>query len=192
MGGVLIRDFHIAPRILFFLGHSEPTFSAVDPRIQEALSDHGKGLIDEAGFWKRYTEITGNTPPPSKGSLLGKFFTPVLDQPTVDVLKELKRQGMRVVAGTNVIDAHFKHHQETGQYDIFDKLYASHHMGIQKPDRGFYTHILEKEGVKPGEAFFTDDMQENVDAAKECGLAAFLYTDAETLRSQLKSLGAMQ
>ncbi|GHT64938.1 hypothetical protein FACS1894110_05650 [Spirochaetia bacterium] len=185
MGGVMIRDFHIAPRLFLFLGFTQGSFAEIDPLLGEAMAAHGRGEITEDEFWRKYTEISGRAIPPHEGSLLGKFFTPRMDEPTVAVVRELKKRGMRVVAGTNVIDAHYEAHQRLKQYDIFDKVYASHLMGIAKPDPAFYTHILEAEGLGPKEAFFTDDVKENADAAAKLGLAAFTYTDAATLRSHL-------
>ncbi|QQO07511.1 HAD family hydrolase [Breznakiella homolactica] len=192
MGGVMIRDFQIGPRLIPYLGYTGTGMKDIDPKLQEALGRHGRGCINEKEFWEEYTKITGRNPPENSGRLLGKFFTPVMDDPTVRVVQELKDSGMRVVAGTNVIDAHYEIHMELGQYAIFDKVYASNHIGISKPDPEFYSYIVSAEGVQPGESFFTDDIQENVDAAAELGLAAFLYTDAQSLRSQLVSAGALR
>jgi len=191
MGGVVIRDFHIAPRLLPFLGHEEPDFGEIDPQIQEALREHSKGLIDEREFWDRYERITGETVPNDQGSLLGKFFTPVLDGPTVDVIRSIKARGIRVVCGTNVIDSHYSIHAELGQYDIFDHVYASHLMHIAKPDGAFFHYICTAERVIPATTFFTDDLQENVEAAQKAGLKAFLYTGAASLKRQLIDLGVL-
>lgn len=191
MGGVLIRDFHIAPRLLPFLGCSESSFAEISPAISEALKNHSRGLIDEPAFWEQYRTIVGRALPETDESLLGKFFTPVLDPATVDILRGLKAHGMRVVCGTNVIDAHYDIHMALKQYDIFDHVYASHLIHIAKPDGDFYRYICEQEHVSPENAFFTDDMEANVVSARQEGLAAFLYTDAKHLGEQLGSLGVL-
>jgi glucose-1-phosphatase len=188
MGGVLIRDFNVAGELMKFLGHKELSFRSVHPEISDALSQHNRGLIEEEKFWEIYQETIGVKLPPHQGSLLGRFFTPKIDPPTLAVLKNLKQQGMRVVCGTNVIDAHYLIHQQNGDYDIFDKVYPSHLMQISKPDPAFFYNILEAENVKPEEAFFTDDMEQNVVAASHVGIKAFLYTSAEALEQQLTDL----
>jgi epoxide hydrolase-like predicted phosphatase len=185
MGGVLIRDFNIAGQLMKFLGHKELSFRDVNPLISSALSLHNRGMIEEEQFWEIYEETIGEKLPPHEGSLLGRFFTPKLDPPTIAVLKNLKQQGMRVVCGTNVIDAHYLIHQQNGDYDIFDKVYPSHLMQISKPDSAFFHYILEAEKVEPKEAFFTDDMEQNVKAANQVGMKAFLYTSADMLVHQL-------
>lgn len=95
---------------------------------------------------------------------------------------------MRIICGTNVIDSHYKIHLRNGDYAVFDKVYPSHLMGVSKPDPEFYRRILENEQVQPGEAFFTDDLKENVEAASLIGVHAVLYRSAEDLLQQLVSL----
>ena len=191
MGGVMVRDFRMAPELLPFLGLGEKSFEDIDKRLIEALLRHSRGEISENDFWVLYTQISGRALPPHEGSLFGKFFHPKMDGPTEQLVRELKAAGMRVVAGTNVIDAHYRIHHELNQYDIFDKVYASHLMGIAKPDPAFFGYILKAENIQAGEAFFTDDFIENVNAAAEAGLNAFHYTDAATMRKQLLSLGLL-
>ena len=189
MGGVIVRDFDVAPELLRLLGFSEVSFAALAPDLRRELSRHGRGEISESEFWAGYSRITGKTVPPHNGSLLGKFFHPKTDEPTVQIAKELKSRGLRVVTGTNVIDAHYTIHQNLGQYAIFDRVYASFLMGIAKPDSAFFSHILNEEGIQADEAFFTDDIETNVKAAEAAGLRAFVYSGASALREQLASLG---
>ncbi len=191
MGGVVIRDFQIAGPLMRFLGRAESGFANISPKVRDALRKHSSGLIDEEAFWQVYQDVTGEKLPEHEGSLLGLFFNPSLDPATIAVLEELKATGMRVVCGTNVIDAHYAIHQAHQDYKVFDAVYASHHIQISKPDLSFYTHILEAEHARPEEAFFTDDMEQNVVAAREVGLHAYVYTDAGALRIQLLSLGLL-
>ncbi len=189
MGGVIVRDFQMAPELLPFLGRKELAFADMPSAIKHALHDHSMGLIDEEKFWTIYERETSSNVERNGQSLLGRFFHPVLDVPTMEVIKRLKRQNMRIICGTNVIDSHFRIHHTLKQYDIFDRVYASHLMHLAKPDRAFYRYILEKEKVSADEVFFTDDMEENIAAAKEEGLTAFHYTHAGNLITQLKICG---
>ena len=192
MGGVIVRDYIIWPELMDYLGLPNKNLSEIDNRFHEALVRHCRGEISEKDFWSLYTEITGRTIPSDQTvPLLGKFFHPKMDEPTVQIVRQLKANGMRVVSGTNVIDAHYNVHKNLGQYDLFDKVYASHLMGILKPDPAFFEYILKAENLQAGEVFFTDDSVENVKAASEVGLRAYHYTDARTLKTQLCSLGLL-
>ncbi|MDR0657210.1 MAG: HAD family phosphatase [Treponema sp.] len=191
MGGVMVRDFNIFPELLPFLGFTVNSFAEIDKRLSGELLRHSRGEISEEEFWKLYTAITGRTLPPHDEALLGKFFHPKIDEPTAELVGELKAAGMRVVAGTNVIDAHYRIHHTLGQYAVFDKVYASHLMGIAKPDPAFYEYILKAEGIQAADAFFTDDMAGNVSAASGAGLNAFVYTGAAALRERLRLTGVL-
>jgi putative hydrolase of the HAD superfamily len=187
MGGVVVRDINCWPEIAAFLGIGENVIK--DPAFSEAQHQYGLGRIDEDEVWRRFTQITGRPVPPHEGSILGRFFTPHTDRATVDVITKLKARGIRVVCGTNTGDAHYAVHRQLNQYGIFDRVYASHLIHLAKPDPAFYTHILDAEQVKPEEAFFTDDWPPNAEMAAGLGMAGFTYTGADTLISQLRSLG---
>ncbi len=95
--------------------------------------------------------------------------------------------GYRIVAGTNTIDDHFRYHTERGDLDIFDAVYASHQIGLAKPDPAFYQYILNAESTAPERSVFFDDRSENVDAACGLGITAFRFTDCASLRRDLSA-----
>jgi glucose-1-phosphatase len=192
MGGVIVQDYVIWPELMAYLGLPDKNFYEKDGRFHEALLRHGRGEIRENDLWSIYTEITGRTIPPGESeSLLGKFFHPKMNEPVVQIVQQLKAAGMRLVIGTNVIDSHYNIHIKLGQYDLFDKVYASHLMGIKKPDTAFYAYILKAEGIPAQDVFFTDDTIENVNAAANAGLNVFHYTNAQALKNRLLSLGSI-
>ena len=191
MGGVLVRDHQMGKELYPFLGITESGFAGIDVSLSDALRRHSTGNLSEGEFWALYKKLSGKDIPFHEGSLFGKFFHPKLDEPTVQVVTELKAHGMRVVAGTNVIDSHYKIHQKLNQYDVFALVYASHLIGIAKPDTTFYEHILKAENLLASEVFFTDDSLENIEAASEIGIESFHYTDADTLREKFISLGLL-
>ncbi len=189
MGGVMIRDYHIGPELSEYLGYPGlKGLGEISPLLQKAVNLHSKGVINEDEVWHIYEKATGKKVPESKEPLLGKFFHPILDEPTVKIVEDLKKNGIRVVCGTNVIDIHYKIHNNLKQYDVFEKVYPSHLIGKRKPELEFYRYICKEEGVSPDEAFFTDDMKSNVDASKKAGLTGRVYTDADRLRKDLQDL----
>jgi glucose-1-phosphatase len=193
MGGVIVRDYVIWPELMAYLGLPDQNLFENDACLRETLLRHIRGEIRENDLWSLYTEITGRTIPLCETEpLLGKFFHPKMNEPIVQIVQQLKATGMRVTIGTNVIDAHYNIHKKLGQYDLFDKVYASHLMGISKPDPAFYAYILKAECIKAQDVFFTDDTIENVNVAANAGLNAFHYTSAQTLKNQLRSLGLLR
>lgn len=191
MGGVLIRDFSVGPYLVEYLGFPKGTkFREMTPTFGEYLSMHSRGLITEERMW----ELARNDSPmlkDAKAPLMEKFFHPHLDEPTVSVIERLKAKGVRVICATNVIDSHYRFHVREGQYSIFDKVYPSHLIGLQKPDPEFFRYVLREERTAPEEAFFTDDMEVNVESAKGLGMRAYIYTDASKLEKDLGEVGLL-
>lgn len=111
------------------------------------------------------------------------FFHPSKNLQTIELIKELKKKH-RVICGTNTIQSHWENHMERGDYSFFNQTYASNKIGVAKPDKEFFTTILEAENAIPEETFFTDDKEENCKAAAECKIKSVHFTSAEELRKQ--------
>jgi FMN hydrolase / 5-amino-6-(5-phospho-D-ribitylamino)uracil phosphatase len=71
----------------------------------------------------------------------------------------------------------------------FDLVLASHHLGIRKPEAGFYERLTARLALPSGSIAFVDDRPVNVEAARPPGLPAHLFEDATGLRTWLRELG---
>ena len=193
MGGVVVHNAGLVHIIASRLGISEDDFfrgAASEPNAHTSsynLGDTGaymRGAIDGTRFWNNFTRRTGITIP---GDPWYDYFDPVIDEGTAAIISRLKGEGFRVVCGTNTLEAHYRKHRERGDYSVFDAVYASHLMGIIKPDPAFWRCILEKENLQPEDAFFIDDLEENVRAAEKLGLGTHLFTSPEKLAKAIGS-----
>ena len=192
MGGVVALNVALTAEIAAHLGISEEAFfrgAASDFNVTHTspyhLGDIGaimRGEIDSKRFWSNFTKRTGVN---VSGDPWYDLFDPVLDKETIAIITRLKANGRRVVCGTNTLEAHYRKHRERGDYSVFDHVYASHLMGIIKPDTAFWRFILEKEKVRPNEAFFVDDLEENIVAAEKTGLRTHHFTSVEGLATVL-------
>ncbi|MGB6430376.1 MAG: HAD family phosphatase [Candidatus Acidiferrales bacterium] len=59
-------------------------------------------------------------------------------------------------------------------------------VGICKPAPGIYLRALQEIGVAAGETLYVDDIEENVQAAREIGMLGVRFTGLATLRSELR------
>ena len=75
------------------------------------------------------------------------------------------------LSNTNALHAE-RHSAEEAVYDLFDHCFLSHEMGLVKPDREIYDHVLGALGCPPANVLFLDDNQINVDGARRAGLHA--------------------
>lgn len=71
--------------------------------------------------------------------------------------------------------------------DIFgDHLRTSSHYKARKPDPAVYERTLEAYGVEPQNAFFVDDMQENVESAQRLGITGHQFVDCASLHRAIE------
>ena len=73
------------------------------------------------------------------------------------------------LSNTNVLHAG-RHASEEAVYDLFDQRFLSHEIGLVKPDREVYDHVLAELGCPAANVLFLDDNQINVDGARAAGL----------------------
>ncbi len=207
MGGVVSGNVAAIPAMAKRLGLSGGDFLAFcgiapdeppETRYERGiLADIQAGRIDGGSFWakfraraaamlgdghpatERIREVTAREDPWETA------FEPVPIPDTLKVIEALKAGGYRVVCGTNTLEAHYRTHERKGDYAPFDRVYASHRMGLIKPDPAFWLEILEKEGAKPGDAVFVDDNPVNVAAAAGLEILSFRYENAAGLRESL-------
>ena len=75
--------------------------------------------------------------------------------------------------------------------DIFgEHLLTSSHYGERKPNPLVYERVLAAYGVAAEDAFFADDMPENVESAAALGIAAHLYSTADAMRAAIEDFAA--
>ena len=188
MGGVVTNDANPRPRICSVLGLSEADYLRYCGRGGRKEDDllllAGDGKIGAKEFWKEFSRRSGLD---IKTDWLHWLFHPVIDEEVRSLIQELRAGGNRVVCGTNTIESHYQNHIEHGDYALFDQTYASCLMGVSKPDPDFWRIILTAEGVEAKDAVFTDDRQENVDAAASLGIRSVLFRSAAGLRAELLS-----
>ncbi len=74
---------------------------------------------------------------------------------------------------------------------LFDYVINASEVGFIKPEPEIYLHALKLVGVEPHEAFFTDDLPENVNAAEQLGYVGHVFTTPERLRAALTGAGVL-
>ena len=113
---------------------------------------------------------------------------------TVEIIKELRDQGYRIVALSNFEKVAFTQLMAKFPdiFNLFDKIYLSADLQMLKPNPAIYLYVKQQEGLQDrNKFFFVDDQQENIDAAeaKDINIPAFLFTDSPALRAELIARG---
>lgn len=73
--------------------------------------------------------------------------------------------------------------------EIFDSMVISCDDNVRKPDLKSFELILKRLKVRPEEALFVDDKQENLDAAKKLEINTLIFKNNKQFFSELKERG---
>lgn len=149
----------------------------------ENLKKIQTGEMSTEEFWHEFSK---NSKIEIGEEFWGKFFKPVRKPEMYDLIEILKKK-YRVVLGTNTIEPHYLVHKRNGDYDIFEKIYPSHLMGIAKPDPEFLEHIIVEEGYRIKDTVFIDDTSENIESALKSGIEAYNFENRDKLVEDLKN-----
>ena len=68
-------------------------------------------------------------------------------------------------------------------------IVLSYEVGVMKPAADIYRAAIQKTGLPAEKIFYTDDLEPNVLAAKECGMDAVLFKDTAQLTRELHLRG---
>jgi putative hydrolase of the HAD superfamily len=71
----------------------------------------------------------------------------------------------------------------------FHSYVLSYEVGAMKPLPLIYQRAIEAAGCRPGECFFADDIEANVEAAKAQGMDAVQFQSAAQIESELRQRG---
>ncbi len=107
------------------------------------------------------------------------------------LIVELARGGccMGLLSNTSKNHWEFCHSRFPLLRDCFEHYVLSYEVGVMKPEADIYSVAIQKTGLPAEEIFYTDDLEPNVLAAKECGLDAVLFTDTAQLTRELSLRG---
>ena len=102
-----------------------------------------------------------------------------------ELLTELKSQGYGLYGLTNWSYKVYAVMDRLPIFRLLDGCVISSEEHLIKPDLRIYQRLIEKYNLRPSDCCFIDDRQVNVDAAKNCGMHALLFTGADQLRKDL-------
>jgi HAD superfamily hydrolase (TIGR01509 family) len=169
------KDF----RKYFALGHAAAFFK-----------DYETGHIDDRQFIDSLKELTGTSAPDEE--ILGAWNALLLDFPPerIELLKKLsKRYRIFLFSNTNALHLTAFHQiyrdafgEAAGSLDDhFEKAYYSHLLGMRKPDKAPFEHILTENGLIAAETLFVDDALVNVEGAESAGMKGFYLKPGMTI-----------
>lgn len=99
-----------------------------------------------------------------------------------DMLRAARDQGVRTGLLSNSWGNTYPRDLFAG---TFDAVVISGEVRMRKPEPEIFAHALERIGLHAHECVFIDDIEANVDAARELGMAGILHRSPEETRGAL-------
>jgi len=112
------------------------------------------------------------------------IFTP---NPAIyPLVHRLKKEAVQLILLSNTCEAHFNYaYSHFPILQLFDRYLLSYEVKLRKPAPLIFRKALSLSGSPPADCFYTDDLQENIRAARKEGIDAEIFTDADSLEKHL-------
>jgi putative hydrolase of the HAD superfamily len=112
--------------------------------------------------------------------------------PGAEVLLEELRGRVHRACFSNTNALHVDHQLDAFRIrDLFDEHFFSNRIGLVKPDREAYEHVVGALSRRPEEILFLDDNQINIEGAHAVGLDAHRVKGVEAARLLLEERGIL-
>jgi putative hydrolase of the HAD superfamily len=200
---VLICDFGgvlTTPLQAGFLAYQEEAGVSLEElgsamgRATEEYGDHPlfmleRGEIAETEFWSR---LDRHTDADLDRNRLRELFFELLEPnlPMIELVRELRGRGFRAALLTNnVREWEPLWRGKLPEVDeLFEVIVDSAFVGLRKPDPAIYTLTLERlGGVAAERCVFVDDLDVNCDAARELGMTAVRFENADQAIPEIRA-----
>lgn len=108
-----------------------------------------------------------------------------------ELVKRLKENGYGIYLLSNASSDFHIHRKGIPALSLFDGCLISADYKLLKPEKEIYLALFERFSLKPEECFFIDDVQANIDGARNAGMSGHCYcrSDIEILKEALKEAG---
>jgi putative hydrolase of the HAD superfamily len=173
-----------------FLAQLLKNIGATDEQVAAIFETYMKrfmhGQITEKEYWREVKDNFGLSIPDTISDEFMKWNGLTANQDIINLIKELKRDGLKVAILSNVIEPTYNVLKKAGYYDLFDEIIASCKVGFAKPELEIYQISLDKLGTTADKSLFIDDKQRNLDPALEMGFSVILAESPEQIMRDIR------
>ena len=176
----------------------ERTFERSDQTelLRDAIFGHplwlslNRGEVTEAEAKRVYARELG-----LPDDVLEKLFFHIKDsqslrEDTIELMAKLQAQNYRLFALTDNVHEIVRYLKEAYSFwKMFENATVSAEVGALKPSAEIFHHLLSTNGLAAEQTLFFDDVPKNVAGAKQIGMQAFVFDNAASAITDLRSLG---
>jgi putative hydrolase of the HAD superfamily len=107
------------------------------------------------------------------------------DAEMLALVEEQKAAGVRLALLSNAPHVQADAFEKVAWTAGFEQVFVSARLGMVKPDRAIFEHVLRELDAAPEDVTFVDDRAANIEAAAALGIRAILFTGVAELRAAL-------
>ncbi|MBF0440804.1 MAG: HAD family phosphatase [Oligoflexales bacterium] len=108
----------------------------------------------------------------------------------IELLPRIKEKGLKTILLSNTNEMHFEFIKNNYSFiNYFDEIVLSYKVRACKPDKKIFYEAVNRTCEKPNEFLFVDDITDYVNAAREIGIQAVVYTTAKNYIEELNRQG---
>lgn len=105
------------------------------------------------------------------------------------ILMDLKGRGYNLYIISNFHKDAFEYlRNKFDFFECFQDIIISADVKLLKPEEEIYLYLINKHGLVPEECVFVDDMEMNINSAKNVGMNTILYKENISIEDELKNL----
>ncbi|MEQ8523016.1 MAG: HAD-IA family hydrolase, partial [Vicingaceae bacterium] len=178
LGGVLLNiDHRITQQAFIDMGIADFDDLYSQSRQNGIFDRYEKGLISTDDFISFIQELFPDEIP-SDSAIVQAWNAMILDFPEdrLKMLEELSNN-YKVLLLSNTNELHYREFVKIFEEsfnkqisDIVDESYFSHELGMRKPEKDIFEHVLDENNLVPETTLFIDDTKQNIKAAKKLKL----------------------
>jgi putative hydrolase of the HAD superfamily len=110
------------------------------------------------------------------------------NEPMIELMAALRAEGYRMALVTNNVREWESRWRAMAPIDdIFEFVVDSAYVGMRKPDPEIYDLTVRRLGVPAQACLFVDDLEANCAAARQAGMQAIVYRDAEQATMDIRA-----
>jgi putative hydrolase of the HAD superfamily len=112
-------------------------------------------------------------------------------EPNLQLVRDLRTSYKLAILSNADLSLRGRLEGDIGIHHLFDDVVCSAEVGMAKPEAGIFLLSAERLGLEPRDCVFVDDLDANVEAARQAGMQGVLFRvdKGDDLRAQLAALG---
>ena len=153
-----------------------------------ALREHEEGRLDDEGFEDAFAQaiVESGGRLAARGLLARIGARMQLDEPMVELVREVRRRGVPVALVSNSLGRNC--YAKVDLDELFDVTVISGRVGVRKPSRRIYTMACDELGLPPEQCVLVDDLEHNLAGAARLGISGILHREADGTAARVRDL----